>query len=64
MTGDIEFSRHRVASLEPLLGEPAHVQPRFTHERDLELLLEVLLLLGYLLQGILHQVRPGVSSFC
>ena len=56
MTAVIEFRRHRVASLEPLLGESAHVQPRFANERDLEFLLEVLLLLGYLLKRILHQV--------
>ena len=46
--------------LEPLLGQATHVQPGLPHKRDLEFLLEVLLFLGYLLQGVLHQVRPEI----
>ena len=44
--------------LEPLLGEPAHVQPGLADERHLQLLLQVSLLLRDLLQRVQHQVVP------
>ncbi len=49
---------HLDEELEPLLGQPAHVQPGLVDKGDLQLLLQVPLLLGDLLQGVLE-----VASF-
>ena len=55
----VRFENLLNEQLEPLLRQPAHVQSGLVDERNLQLLLQILLLVGYFLQRILHQMVPA-----